>query len=181
MLARRIADRQLPREHLSRTLAYAVRAHSFARCRSFSRSSLAAAALAFAAAAMMIPFLLTHDIPASKGAPADGSAERSRSDAKNIGERHIRLRISRGSANLCQNQVRRSRKQTQLTLDQARRPEPGKHGGWRPTERQKWLEGNEAAIRDADEHCAKCGLFSDEWIPNACGCSCGVIISARIK
>lgn len=30
-------------------------------------------------------------------------------------------------------------------------------------ERQKWLEDNQDGIRDANEHFAKHGLFSDEW------------------
>ena len=30
-------------------------------------------------------------------------------------------------------------------------------------ERVKWLEENEAAIQNANEHFAKYGLFSDEW------------------
>ena len=33
----------------------------------------------------------------------------------------------------------------------------------REAERQAWLEENEAAFRDANEHMAKHGLFSDEW------------------
>lgn len=33
----------------------------------------------------------------------------------------------------------------------------------REAERQQWLEDNRVAIRDANEHFAKHGLFSDEW------------------
>ena len=34
---------------------------------------------------------------------------------------------------------------------------------FREAERKAWLEENEAAFRDANEHIAKHGLFSDEW------------------
>lgn len=33
----------------------------------------------------------------------------------------------------------------------------------RDAERQKWLEDNKAAIRNANEHFEKHGLFSDDW------------------
>jgi antitoxin CcdA len=33
----------------------------------------------------------------------------------------------------------------------------------RDAEQKKWLDENEAAIRDANEHFAKHGLFSDDW------------------
>jgi antitoxin CcdA len=33
----------------------------------------------------------------------------------------------------------------------------------RDAERQRWLEENRAAIRSANEHFEKHGLFSDDW------------------
>lgn len=33
----------------------------------------------------------------------------------------------------------------------------------REAERQKWLEENQAAIQNANEHFTEHGLFSDEW------------------
>ncbi len=33
----------------------------------------------------------------------------------------------------------------------------------REAERQKWLEDNREAFRDANEHFEKHGLFSDDW------------------